>query len=95
MTENHNKDTAEKAKSIPACYAAVEPTAVYVPLDQFLVSKEQFELITTEIFGPFQIVTCWDDAKDGDFETVIRVLEKMENHLTGRRTSTCCDFEAD
>jgi len=41
--------------SIPDCYGAWEPTAVYVPLEEMLKSKETFELATTEIFGPFQV----------------------------------------
>merc|ERR1712194_413763 len=66
--------------TIPSCYGAVKPTAVFVPLDQILGSN--FELITTEIFGPFQIVTCWDDSVTGEFETLCKILNKMENHLT-------------
>jgi hypothetical protein len=41
--------------SIPECYGAWEPTAVFVPLEEMLKSKETFELATTEIFGPFQV----------------------------------------
>lgn len=38
---------------------AVKPTAVFVPLKQ-LLKEENFELCTTEIFGPFQVIyhTC-------------------------------------
>ena len=43
--ENHN---------IPKVYGAVEPTAVFVPLQQ-IVKNEYFGLVTTEIFGPFQV----------------------------------------
>jgi 1-pyrroline-5-carboxylate dehydrogenase len=38
-----------------------------------------FELCTTEIFAPFQIVTEYDDAS---LESVLQVLEAMRNHLT-------------
>ncbi len=40
--------------SIPACYGAMEPTAVFVPLAQ-LLSPEHFPVATTELFGPFQV----------------------------------------
>lgn len=43
--------------TIPECYGAVEPTAVFVPLDTMLRDKATFELCTTELFGPFQVVT--------------------------------------
>ena len=40
--------------AIPACYGAMEPTAVFVPLAQ-LLSPEHFLVATTELFGPFQV----------------------------------------
>ncbi len=40
--------------SIPEVYGAVEPTAVFVPLEQALL-PEHFETVTTEVFGPFQV----------------------------------------
>jgi len=44
--------------TIPECYGSYEPTALFVPLDQI---TKNFELVTTELFGPFQIVTEWGD----------------------------------
>ena len=43
--------------SIPECYGAMEPTAVFVPLKEILKSADVFALATTEIFGPFQVRT--------------------------------------
>ena len=43
--ENHN---------IPKVYGAVEPTAVFVPITE-IVKNEYFDIVTTEIFGPFQV----------------------------------------
>jgi len=63
--------------AIPACYGAWEPTAVRVPLDA--ICGEHFELLTTELFGPFQVVTTWGD---GDLDKVLGVLERMSQHLT-------------
>jgi hypothetical protein len=45
-----------KNHSIPECYGAIHPTAVYVPLAA-LANPRHFELATTEVFGPFQVIT--------------------------------------
>ena len=66
--------------SIPACYGAVKPTAVYVPLAEMGVSKDRFKLVTREIFGPFQVVTSW--KSEVDLSTVLSLCERMDNHLT-------------
>jgi len=64
--------------SIPKQYGAVEPTAVFVPLKE-LVKPENFALCTTEIFGPFQVVTEYGDA---DLDTVLDACNRMSHHLT-------------
>jgi hypothetical protein len=43
--------------SIPEVYGAFKPTAVFVPLVEILKS-DNFELVTKEIFGPFQVIHC-------------------------------------
>lgn len=43
--------------TIPACYGAIQPTAIFVPLKQMLDPKH-FPLVTTEVFGPFQVTFC-------------------------------------
>lgn len=40
--------------SIPSIYGAIKPTAVYVPLEE-IVKDKNFDLVTREIFGPFQV----------------------------------------
>lgn len=40
--------------SIPSIYGAIKPTAIFVPIEQIL-KKEHYELVTKEIFGPFQV----------------------------------------
>lgn len=40
--------------SIPDCYGAIEPTAMFVPLEA-IHSAEYFQLVTTEVFGPVQV----------------------------------------
>lgn len=63
--------------SIPDIYGAYEPTAVKVPIEA--LKGEHFDLLTTELFGPFQIVTTWED---GDLDAVLAMLERMSHHLT-------------
>lgn len=59
---------------IPSIYGAFEPTAVFVPMEQLLAN---FKLCTTELFGPFQVVSEWTDVKN-----VLEVLERIDHHLT-------------
>lgn len=44
-----------KNHSIPSIYGALEPTAVYVPIEEILKDSKTYELVTKEIFGPFQV----------------------------------------
>lgn len=64
--------------SIPQIYGAIKPTAVYVPLEE-IVKDKNYELVTKEIFGPFQVVT---DYTSNQLPIVLDVLEKMHAHLT-------------
>jgi len=73
--------------SIPKCYGAVVPTAVHVPLSQI---PAHFDLVTTELFAPFQIVTTWDTEED--LQTVLGLLERMHAHLTAAIVSRDMQF---
>lgn len=42
--------------SIPEVYGALKPTALFVPLGEML-KTDNFEIVTREIFGPFQVMT--------------------------------------
>jgi 1-pyrroline-5-carboxylate dehydrogenase len=64
--------------TIPKKYGAIQPTAVFVPLNEML-KDENFGLCTTEIFGPFQVMTEW---KVGEEDLVIQACEKLKLHLT-------------
>ncbi|XP_058762126.1 delta-1-pyrroline-5-carboxylate dehydrogenase 12A1, mitochondrial [Vicia villosa] len=64
--------------SIPQIYGAIKPTAVYVPLEE-IVKDKNYDLVTKEIFGPFQVVT---DYKNHQLPIVLEALEKMHAHLT-------------
>ncbi|KAF5476961.1 hypothetical protein F2P56_003646 [Juglans regia] len=67
-----------KNHSIPPIYGAIKPTAIYVPLEEIL-KKNTYELVTREIFGPFQIVT---DYKRDQLPMVLDAVERMHAHLT-------------
>ena len=71
--------SCEGAEKIPKRYGAIEPTAVFVPLESILASEENFALATTEVFGPVQVLTSWSDAQLG---SVLTCLERMDAHLT-------------
>ncbi len=64
--------------NIPTIYGSYQPTAIFVPLRHFR-SPKKFKLLTTELFGPFQIVT---EYKDKEIDSVLNTLEKMSHHLT-------------
>jgi 1-pyrroline-5-carboxylate dehydrogenase len=64
--------------SIPKVYGSYQPTAVSVPLKE-MIKPKNFKIATTELFGPFQIIATWED---GELDTLLESLEKMEHHLT-------------
>ncbi len=74
--------------SIPACYGAMEATAIRVPIDA--VAGEHFGLITTELFGPFQIIVSYGDD---ELDKVLDILERMSHHLTAAVVSRDIDFQ--
>jgi len=73
--------------SIPDCYGTLEPTAVEVPLDA--LAGEHFDLLTTELFGPFQVLVYYDDDS---LDTVLEVLERISQHLTAAVVSNDTAF---
>jgi 1-pyrroline-5-carboxylate dehydrogenase len=48
-----------------------------VPLDA--ICGDHFDLLTTELFGPFQVVATYGD---GELERVLDVFERISQHLT-------------
>ena len=68
---------ALEGHTIPSCYGAMEATAVKVPLSA--LAGDHFDLITTEVFGPFQVVVSYADS---ELPTVLDILERMSHHLT-------------
>nr|QCI61343.1 Aldehyde dehydrogenase [Crocus sativus] len=64
--------------SIPKIYGAMKPTAIFIPIDEML-KDNNFELVTKEIFGPFQIVTSYNQDQ---LSMVLEACERMHAHLT-------------
>lgn len=64
--------------SIPTIYGALKPTALFIPIDEML-KDENFELVTTELFGPFQVVTQY---RQDQLALVLEACERMHAHLT-------------
>lgn len=74
--------------SIPDCFGAFEPTAIRVPLSA--MQSGDFDLLSRELFGPFQIVVIYDDS---ELETVLSMFERMQNHLTAAIVSADILFQ--
>ncbi|KAJ4771558.1 aldehyde dehydrogenase 12A1 [Rhynchospora pubera] len=77
--------------SIPEVYGAFRPTAVFVPLKEIL-KIDNFDLVTKEIFGPFQVVT---EYRNDELELVLEACERMHAHLTAAVVSNDPLFSQD
>ena len=66
-----------KRHSIPSCYGSFEPTAVFVPLQSILPN---IDLVTTEVFGPFQVITTWES--EDDLKLLLNICNSVNHHLT-------------
>lgn len=78
-----------KNHSAPAQYGMLEPTAVFVPLKEIL-KPENFDDCMTEIFGPFQVLTEYDDES---LELVLEACERIPHHLTAAVVSNNPRFQ--
>jgi 1-pyrroline-5-carboxylate dehydrogenase len=67
-----------KNHSIPAIYGSYEPTAIKVPLKHFRGKKKR-DLLTTELFGPFQIIT---EYGNNDLDFLLETINNLPHHLT-------------
>ncbi len=77
-----------KGHSIPEKYGAWQPTAIYVPLKHFKTVKKR-KLLTTELFGPFQIVTEYGNAQ---LDQVLDICESIPHHVTAAVVSNDAIF---
>ena len=73
---------------IPEVYGSIKPTAIQVPIEALL--SEHFELITTELFGPFQVIIKYEDH---DLSIVMTALEKIRMNLTAAVVSNDLQFQ--
>eukprot|EP00041_Stephanoeca_diplocostata_P041779 m.8855 g.8855 ORF g.8855 m.8855 type:complete len:582 (-) comp6770_c0_seq1:965-2710(-) len=78
----------EEKHTIPACYGSYKPTAVFVPLESML-RDEHFKAATMELFGPFQVITEYDDDS---LDLVLEACERMDKHLTAAVVSEDTKF---
>lgn len=74
--------------SVPDCYGTLEATAVQVPLSA--LAGEHFERVTTELFGPLQVIVAYGDD---DLDTLLGVLERISHHLTAAVVSGDVGFQ--
>ncbi len=79
---------ALEGHTIPDCYGAMEATAIRVPIEA--AAGEHFELVTTELFGPFQVIITWGDDQ---LPLVLDILERMSHHLTAAVVSKDVEFQ--
>jgi 1-pyrroline-5-carboxylate dehydrogenase len=75
--------------SIPEIYGAVEPTAVFVTLEE-MMKTENFSNCVTEQFAPFQVITYYNDDT---LDQVLDALEGMSHHLTAAIVSNDPAFQ--
>ncbi|SVD46793.1 uncharacterized protein METZ01_LOCUS399647, partial [marine metagenome] len=76
--------------SIPSIYGSVQPTAVQIPIQQILTDK--FDLITKEVFGPFQVIVSYSNKQ---IKVIKEVLEKITQNLTAAIVSNNSIFQQD
>lgn len=63
---------------VPEKYGMMAPTAVFVPLST-IVDPQYFDVVTKEIFGPFQVVT---EYSDDELPVVLDLWERIPHRLT-------------
>lgn len=72
--------------NIPECYGAFSSTAMFVPIEQIMPN---FKIVTKELFGPFQIITSYNDRS---LRLMLATINRMKNHLTAGIVSNNPDF---
>ena len=76
-----------KRHSIPSCYGSFEPTAVFIPLKSILPHVDS---VTTEVFGPVQVITTWQSKTD--LKLLLTICNSMKHHLTAGVVDNDPDF---
>lgn len=77
--ENHN---------IPTNYGAIKPTAIQIPIEHLMT--EYFDLITTEVFGPIQVIISYNNDS---LPIVLKGLENISHNLSAAIVSNDLLFQ--
>ena len=77
-----------KNHNIPSHYGAIKPTAIQIPIEQLMT--EYFDLITSEVFAPIQIVISYNDDS---LPIVLEGLESITHNLTAAVVSNDLHFQ--
>ena len=80
--------TELKSHTIPKVYGAITATAILVPVDQLL--GKDFEVITSEVFGPVQVVVVYENK---DLSIIMEALERIPQNLTAAIVSNDVHFQ--
>lgn len=78
----------DEAHNVPEIYGSYKPTAIFVPLEQ-LLNPIYHELLTTELFGPFQLVTSYTEK---DLPRILGLFNSLHFHLTAAVVSNDVQF---
>jgi 1-pyrroline-5-carboxylate dehydrogenase len=78
----------KESHNVPDIYGSYLPTAVFIPLKSFS-TKKYYDLITTEVFGPLQIVTEYNDY---NLDVVLNIMESFKQNLTAGVASNNPEF---
>ena len=81
-------DVIKEEHKIPSIYGSFQPTAIQVPFEA-LQNKEYLEICSQEVFGPFQIVTTYNN---NDKNKILNILESFQHHLTAGIVSNDVNF---
>ena len=76
--------------SIPPVYGSMQATAIKIPVHELL--GKNFNNITKEVFGPFQVIIVYEDS---DLPTIKETLERISQNLTAAIVSNDVFFQRD
>ena len=76
--------------SIPTVYGSIQATAIKIPVDELL--GKNFNDITKEVFGPFQVIIIYEDS---DLPIIKETLERISQNLTAAIVSNDLFFQQD
>jgi len=75
--------------TIPDTYGSYEPTALKADITSMNASQANFDTLTTELFGPFQVICTYNDATT---DQMLDTLERISARLTAGVVSNDIQF---